>query len=91
LNPRILVLQPNSCGGYPRSLNTGAKRALYDNLNRDEELVLALDMEIINTRKDGWRHHVVKRREVKNAIKLYIDDAEDAERVFEIVKSQNEY
>jgi type I restriction enzyme R subunit len=86
-----MVIKPHKSSRYPGSLNTGAKRALYDNLNENEDLALALDSEIRNTKKDGWRDHSIKRREVRNDIKKHISDAEVVERILEIVKSQSEY
>ncbi|MBX9255646.1 HsdR family type I site-specific deoxyribonuclease [Desmonostoc muscorum CCALA 125] len=85
------VAQPSSSSRYPQSLNSAAKRALYDNLNQDEALSLAIDDAIRKTKKDGWRGNIMKEREVKNAIKKHLDSPEDVERIFEIVKSQSEY
>ncbi|MHC5726625.1 MAG: hypothetical protein ACYTXY_21305, partial [Nostoc sp.] len=85
------VAQPSSSSQYPQSLNSAAKRALYDNLNQDEALALAIDDAICKTKKDGWRGKTIKEREVKNAIKKYLDSPEDCDRIFEIVKSQSEY
>ncbi|MBN3951304.1 MAG: HsdR family type I site-specific deoxyribonuclease [Nostoc sp. NMS7] len=85
------VAQPSSSSQYPQSLNSPAKRALYDNLNQDEALALAINDAIRKIKKDGWRGNIMKEREVKNAIKKYLDSPEDCDRIFEIVKSQSEY
>ncbi|MEH1796605.1 hypothetical protein [Nostoc sp.] len=85
------VAQPSRSSQYPQSLNSPAKRALYDNLNQDEALALAINDTIRQTKKDGWRGNKIKEREVKNAIKKYLDSPEDCDRIFEIVKSQSEY
>ncbi|MBD2527560.1 type I restriction endonuclease subunit R [Nostoc sp. FACHB-133] len=85
------VVQPSSSSQYPQSLNSPAKRALYDNLNQDEVLALAIDAAIRKTKKDGWRGNRIKEREVKNVIKQHLDSLEDCDRIFEIVKSQSEY
>jgi type I restriction enzyme R subunit len=78
---------------YPVRLNSNAKRALFDNLNKNEDLAIALDAEICLTKKDGWRGNKIKEREVKNAIRIHIpaDDDAEVERVFELVKNQSEY
>ncbi len=68
---------------YPKTLNSRAKRALYDNLDQDEKLPMALDTEICHTKKDGWKGNIIKEREVKYAIKKHIKDDAEAERVFE--------
>lgn len=76
---------------YPRTLNSSAKRALYDNLDKDESLALALDGDIRANLMDGWRGHVIKERQVRYAIQEYIEDEAEVERIFEIVKNQREY
>ena len=87
------VADPSSGGGssYPKTLNSSAKRALYDNLDQNEALALALDGDIRATRKDDWRGHVIKEREVRYVIQEYIEDEAETERIFELVKNQTEY
>jgi type I restriction enzyme R subunit len=87
------VANPTSGSGitYPTALDTSAKRALYDNLDRNADLALALDQDILATRKDDWRGHMIKEREVRYVIQRYIPDEAEAERVFELVKNQREY
>jgi type I restriction enzyme, R subunit len=85
------IAQPNTSSDYPQSLDSPAKRALYDNLNKDEKLALKVDATIRQTKKDGWRGQKVKEREVKYAIKKHVTSEEEANLIFEIVKSQNEY
>lgn len=85
------VAQPSRSSQYPQSLNTAAKRALYDNLNQDEALSLAINDAIHQIKKDGWRGNIFKEKEVKNAIKKLLTSPEDCDRIFEIVKSQSEY
>jgi type I restriction enzyme, R subunit len=86
------VVNPASSGTrYSRSLNTAARRALYDNLEKNEALALALDQEILNTRHADWRGNMIKEREVKYAIGKHIDNAADVERIFELVKNRHEY
>lgn len=85
------VTHPEGTSDYPTSLDTNAKRSLYDNLNQNEALALALDNEIRSTKKDNWRGNTIKQREVKNAIKKHISDGDEIDRIFEIVKNQAEY
>jgi type I restriction enzyme R subunit len=85
------VTQLSRASQYPQSLNSPAKKALYDNLDQNEELSLAIDDAIRRTKKDGWRGNRIKEREVKNAIKQHLDSLEDCDSIFEIVKSQSEY
>jgi hypothetical protein len=44
---------------YPQTLNTAAKRALYDNLGKNAEMGLALDAEILRRKRDDWRGHPI--------------------------------
>ena len=83
----------NPAGGtaYPKRLNTPAKRALYDNLGNDETLALTLDSAIRRTKKDGWRGSMIKEREVLYAIHQHVDDEDEVDRIFELVKNQREY
>ena len=85
------VTHPEGSSDYPASLDTSAKRALYDNLDRDEQREIALDNAIRSTKKDNWRGSKIKQREVKNAIKKHLDNADEVNKIFEIVKEQKEY
>lgn len=76
---------------YPSSINTNPKRALYDNLGKNEVLAIALDTKIRRTKKPGFRQHKQKSRAVRVAIKSVlanfgITDEEEIYRVFELVK-----
>lgn len=90
------IKKPSSKTNYPASINTNAKRALYDNLDNNEDLALALDEKIMTTKKDAWRDYNIRRKQVNNAIKAVlkdfeITDDEDILEIFEIVKNQREY
>lgn len=76
---------------YPQSLDSPAKRALYDNLGNDETLALSLDAEIRRVKRDEWRGHPIKRREVLYVIRQFVPGQGEAERVFELVSNQDEY
>ena len=84
------VKRPNETK-YPKTLDTRAKRALYDNLDQNEDLAVLLDYEIIYTKKDDWRGTEIKKREVRYAIKKHIKDEAEVQRIFEIVKNQPDY
>lgn len=88
---------------YPPSLNTGAKRAFFDNCGRDERLALAIDSSISAARQDDWRTNPVKvrmvRRAIKSALTLAVADAGAGEplekrvdHILELAKNQtNDY
>jgi type I restriction enzyme R subunit len=50
------VKQPTGTtdSAYPPSLDTPAKRSLYDNLGKDEALALRIDTAVRYTKKEGW-------------------------------------
>jgi type I restriction enzyme R subunit len=86
------VKNPAEGGSYPKSLNTPARRALYDNLGKDEALALKVDTVVRETRQDGFRTHAVKLKQIRYAIKRVVPLDEAAlDQLLEIVKNQNEY
>ena len=80
-----------TAASYPAALNSKAKRALFDNLERDEALALAIDEEIRLTKKDSWRGNKFKEKEVRNAIKKHVADPGQLDSIFELVWNQDEY
>lgn len=85
------VKNSSSSSRYPASINTAAKRALYDNLDRNEELAIKIDAEIRAVKPDNWRGTKIKMRVVENAIRKFIKDEDMVKKIFEIVKNQGEY
>ncbi|SOC24369.1 type I restriction endonuclease subunit R [Stappia indica] len=80
-----------TAASYPAALNSKAKRALFDSLDGDEALALAIDEEIRLTKKDSWRGNKFKEKEVRNAIKKHISDPGQLDAIFELVWNQDEY
>jgi len=76
---------------YPASLNTRAKQNLYDNLDRDEVLAVAVHNAVCQSMQDDWRGNSVKIKKVKNAIKAVLPSEEHTDRILELVKKQHEY
>ena len=86
---------------YPSNIDTGALRALFDNLeplsNDHREIVArAIDDLVRRTRRDDWRNNRFRRREVRNAISRLIDEEFsdydlDVDAIFELVMNQNDY
>lgn len=73
-------------------MNTRAKQALYDNLDKDEVLAVAVDNAVRESMQDDWRGNTIKVKKVKNAIKaaLQHNDAH-TEHILELVKKQHDY
>jgi type I restriction enzyme R subunit len=67
------VKNPTEGASYPRSLNTAAKRALYDNVGKNEGLALAIDAAVIASKQDDWRSNTFKIKMVRRAIKTAIE------------------
>jgi len=82
---------PGKSESYPKTINSRAKRALYENLGQDESLVLAIDEDLTYNRPDGWRGSKIKERKVKYIVGRYVEDDEKLDEIFEIVKNQGEY
>jgi type I restriction enzyme R subunit len=75
----------------PKTLNTPGKRALYNNLNQNEELALRIDEAVRTTRPDGWRDIQARENVIKRALDEVLRDEAEVERIFLIIKTQSEY
>lgn len=80
-----------SAHAYPPTLDRPAKRALYDNLGRDEALALQVDSAVREAAQDDWRNNKIKTRMVRQAIRYLIDDDSWFDRIVELVKKQDDY
>jgi type I restriction enzyme R subunit len=75
----------------PEKLDTPGKRALWNNLARNEELALKIDASVRHVRPDGWRGVQAREQVIKAAIYGVVQDAAEVERIFLIIKAQGEY
>jgi type I restriction enzyme, R subunit len=75
----------------PKTLDTPGKRALYNNLDQDEELALRIDEVVQTQRPDGWRGVQAREQIVKAAIYGVLQDEAEVERIFPIIQAQTEY
>jgi type I restriction enzyme R subunit len=87
------VSKPSQSTSYPATLKSNASRALYDNLEQNEELAIGLDAVIQATKLDGWRDGGIKERKLMLAvIKMLPEEERDRiEEIMEIIKAQSEY
>ena len=69
----------------PEQLNTPGRRALYNNLQKNEELSLQIDGTIKRTRPDGWRGVQAKENVIKAALYEILQDVTEVERIFLIM------
>ena len=89
-------MDKNSRDSYPKSINSSAMRALYDNLGRNEDLAVSLDEGIRHKLLDGWRNNKIKQRRVRNEVKEVLEkygitDENEVERIMDIVRNQDDY
>ena len=87
--------------------NSPALRALYNNLKRDGgpetpgedavsedpalDLALKLDAEVKRVRPDGWRGVQAREQVIKAALYQVLEDEAEVERIFLIIRAQDEY
>ena len=75
----------------PKALDTPGKRALYNNLNQNEELAMRIDEAVRNKRNDDWRGIQAREHVIKQALYDVLQDKATVERIFLIIKAQKEY
>ena len=87
------VIKPEQSGSsYSSTMDTQAKRALYDNLGQDELLTTKIDTAIRYTKKADWTGDRFKEREIANAIREEINGYDvDIKQVMELAKAQQDY
>lgn len=81
---------------YPASLDTKGKRALYDNLNHNEELAIQAHETIKANARDGFRdvsNGGLKMKAVRKAVRRVLSDATEdkIDEIMQIIISQKEY
>jgi type I restriction enzyme R subunit len=75
----------------PEQLNTPGRRAIYNNLNQNEELAIKIDQVVKRVRPDGWRDVQTREQVIKAALYDVLQDEAEVERIFLIIKNQREY
>ena len=81
----------HTSGNYPKDINTSGKRALYDNLEQDDDLVSKIDKALEISITDNWIGNKIKEKKVRKAISVIIDDEEQIDKIMNIIKEQDEY
>lgn len=90
------VVNLDEGNSYPEAIQSGAQRALYDNVEDDVSLTLALDEAILKVREDSWHGDLFKERKIKRAIEAELTSLGragdiDSEEILEIARHQDEY
>ena len=87
------VIRPDqTVSNYPPSMDTGTKRALYDNFGNDELLADKIDSAIRYTKRSDWVGDRLKEREIANKIREETAGYEvDVQSIMELAKAQKDY
>jgi type I restriction enzyme R subunit len=91
----VKIKKPETSKEYPNAINTQAKRALFDNLDSDESLSIALDAAIIYGKYDNWEGNGRKEKLLRvTVIKPLLEEynkLDYLDAIFEIIKQQRDY
>jgi type I restriction enzyme, R subunit len=75
----------------PEELDSPAKRALYNNLGKDESLAIELHEIVQRVKKADFRGNIAKEREIQSALNDKLQNEDLVKTIFEIIKEQKEY
>ena len=76
----------------PSSINSAGKKALYNALEGDSELVLQIHDPIIQSKPAGWKTNMIKQKRVKQAILAVVgSDKVWMQYIYDVVFAQYEY
>lgn len=76
---------------YPASIRSAGQKALFDNLDGNEDLALQVDAAICETAQDGWRGNKVKERLLERRLADIIEAPDARQRILDINRSDDEY
>lgn len=81
---------------HPKSINTKARMALYNNLDENENLAVKIDETIIKNKPDGWKGVPIKEKRVEMAIEETLEnenifDKELVKKILALAIEQKEY
>lgn len=76
----------------PGTIKTLGMRAIYNYLDKDEDLTIACENAIQSYKKEGFRENSQKQKEIKGAIYNIVKDDDKTEKNYEIVaNNRNDY
>lgn len=77
---------------YPTWANDGAKRALVDFALPSDEIAIAVDRAVMQTKPDQWIGSAIKEKKVKRALRAVLPaDYERRDELFDLVRARDEY
>jgi type I restriction enzyme R subunit len=77
--------------GLPEVIKTNAQRALYNNLGKNEKLACSVDEAVQSSVCADWRGNIPSENLIKQAIYKVLNDKSEVERIFQIIKQQDDY
>ncbi len=75
----------------PAGITTRAQQALYNNMGKDETLAIKIDEAVLRKRMADWRGDRPKENIIKAELYKILNDENEVERIFRIIKQQHEY
>jgi len=75
----------------PTEITTRAQQALYNNVGKDETLAIKIDEVVLRKRMADWRGDRPKENIIKAELYKILNDENEVERIFHIIKQQHEY
>lgn len=86
------VHNPEEYANYPERIKKSAPlRALYDNYTENEDKLLILHDKINSVKPDKWKGDKAKEKALLKGIYEVVEDYDEVDKIFEIVKEQREY
>lgn len=85
------IQTPSCYADYPPSLSTMGKRALYDNLDKNETLALQVDKAVLLSKEHGWIGNPIKEKKVRIALTKVLGEESMSNDILEIVRLQEDY
>lgn len=76
---------------YPEGIDTAGKKALYDNLGEDVELVKRIYNTVVDNAQTNWRTVDSRLRLLTKEVKRQLPDGIDIDKVMGIIIANNEF
>lgn len=71
----------------PETMNTQGKRAIYNILDKDEDLAKFCEEAIQYNKQDGFRENLAKQRMLKQAIYDIVKDEKKVEEIYKVIEA----
>jgi type I restriction enzyme R subunit len=75
----------------PERLKTNGQRALYNNLDKNEELAIQIHNKVLEIKPDAWRGNAPRENMIKAGLYAILKNEAEVERIFAIIERQSEY